>query len=219
LIRKVRQIIESGELGQVVVVWTSMFRGPPPRKDGWRDRVGLFFDCMIHEIDGMMEFAGADFERVAAFGGPQGIKGRKPADQPAHTVSACVEFANAVRGTITFSELSQTYDNTHFGVVGDKGRIDGGLWEPEGAGSLKLYTEGGVYRTSIAIDGQKATRGHLGFAEQYDHFLATIRRGAPNLSDAANGLRTQRILAALERAMTEDRTVRREEFPGTAAAR
>jgi predicted dehydrogenase len=212
LIRKVHQIIRSGELGEVVVVWTSMFRGPAPATDTWRGQVGLFFDCMIHEIDGMLGFAGADFERVAAFGGAVGAKGLKPADRPPHTVTACVEFSNAVRGSITFSERSQSYDNTHFGVVGDKGRIDGGLWEPSGAGSLKVYTDGGLYRTTIEIDGEKTSRGHLGFAEQYDFFTATIRDGAPNVSDAANALRTQRLVAAVERAMCEGRVIERQEL-------
>src|SRR5690606_13038094 len=122
---KAHQIIEAGELGEVVVVWTRMFRGPAvSAASGWRGQYGLFFDCMIHELDGLMDLAGADFERVVAFGAPQGVKGPKATDRPAETVTASVEFANAVRGSIAFSELSQTYDNTHFGVVGDRGRID-----------------------------------------------------------------------------------------------
>ncbi|MFW6059922.1 MAG: Gfo/Idh/MocA family protein [Phycisphaeraceae bacterium] len=213
LIRKANQLIAAGELGEVAVVWTRMFRGPAvTAANGWRGRCGLFFDCMIHELDGLMHFAGADFERVAAFGAPQGMKTPKPSDRPAETVTACVEFENAVRGSIAFSELSQTYENTQFGIVGDKGRIDGSMWEPEGAGSLRLYTEGGLYRTTIEINGSQTTRGHLGFVEQYDFFLATVRQGEPNVSDAANGLRVQRFLAAFERAMREDRTIQHNEF-------
>lgn len=174
--------------------------------------MGAFLDCMIHEIDGMMEFADADFERAVAFGGPQGVRGRKPLDQAPVTVSASVEFENAVRGSIAFSSLNRTYDNTHFGVVGDKGRIDAGTWEPDGAGSLKLLTQGGLFRTKIDIDGTKTTIGHLGFDEQYDFLLATLHSGGANISDAANSVRTQRLMTALEISMCEGRIVGREEL-------
>lgn len=212
LIQKAMEIIDSGELGQVVVVWSNMFRGPArTAANGWRGKHGLFFDCMIHEIDGLMHFAGADFERVAAYGAPQGVKGLKSADQAPNTVTASIEFENAIRGSLAFSDLSATYDASHFGIVGDRGRIDGEMWEPYGAGSLKLYTHGGLYRTKIDIDGNKTSRGHLGFREQYNFFIDSIRNGAPNVSDVENGLRLQRIMAALELSMCEGRSVYRQE--------
>jgi len=217
LARKVKSLIEAGEVGNVVVLWSHMFRHPPVAAgDGWRGRIGLFFDCMIHELDGMRHFAGAAFHRVCAFGAPQGATGAKADDHPPETVTACVEFENAVRGSVAFSQLVATHDHTRFGVVGDRGRLEATAAGPDGAGSVTLYSEGGLFHHRIDINGDKATRGHLGFAEQYDFFADSIVNRSPNVSSVDSAVRTQALMTAFDRAMAEDRTVFRREVESDA---
>jgi predicted dehydrogenase len=210
---KVKEVIKSGQLGRVVLLWANMFRGGSESE--WRnDRAtcgGVFFDCFIHEINELLCWADADFERLSAFGAPAGEKGAC-ADVSPETVVGCMEFANAIRAGVCFSSVSQTTDNTHFGVVGDQGRIDGNPWLPEGAGSLKIYTHGGLFRTEVVIDGKKASTGHLGFAEQYDFFVRGARGGKALICDIDDAIRTQRTMKAFDRSLAEGRVVERNEF-------
>lgn len=214
LMQKVKEIIASGTLGQVVLVWANMFRGVSASDSAWRTEKGLcrgiFFDCYVHEINEMLSWAGADFDRVAAFGAPVGATGANE-DVP-DTVTACIEFQGGVRASVCFSQVSKTTNDTHFGIVGTRGRIDGDPWQPEGAGSLCVYTDGGLFRTEITVTGAMASRGHLGFREQYDFFVRGIREGRTILCDVEDAIRTQRLMDALGRALSEGRVVSRAEM-------
>jgi len=213
LMLKVKEVLTSGALGRVVLLWANMFRGGSESQ--WRnDRAtcgGVFFDCFVHEINELLCWADADFERVAAFGAPVGEKGRC-ADVSPETVVGCMEFDNAIRASVCFSSVSQTTDNTHFGVVGVDGRIDGNPWRPAGAGSLRIYTHDGLFRTEVVIDGKKASTGHLGFAEQYDFFVRGARDGTALICDVDDAIRTQRAMKAFDRALAEGRVVQRREI-------
>ena len=214
LVQEIGRIMASGDLGDVVFLWVTMFRGLGEYNEWRRDRRnggGQFFDCLVHEFDELLHWTSADFERVCVFGAPRDECGPNP-DENADTAAVCIEFANGIRASVGFSQISQTTNDTHFGVVGTRGRIDGDPWLPEGAGSLQVYTEGGLYRKTIAVSGSMASQGHLGFVEQYDRWLATIRRGAPNICDAASVLRTMTLMKALDISMSEYRPVTRAEI-------
>lgn len=213
LMRKISSVVATGQLGDLVVLWARLFRGPG-NTTAWRtDRAvggGQFFDCMVHEFNDMVGWSGAPFVRVCAFGAPQGRVGANAADTP-DTVCATIEFENGVRASATFSQISETMNNNAFGLVGTAGRIDGDPWNPEGAGSYWLYTEKGLCREQVIIAGAKASRGHIGFREQYDYFLASVREGAPVVCGVARALETQRLMEALNRSLATGQVVRRSE--------
>jgi predicted dehydrogenase len=170
----------------------------------------VFFDCYVHEVNEMLSWAGADWSRAVAFGGPVGAAGAN--DEVPDTVTGTVEFENGVRASICFSQVSKTTNDTYFGIVGTTGRIDGDPWQPEGAGSLWVYTDGGLFRTQVIVSGEKASRGHLGFREQYDFFVRGVAEGRALICDIEDGIRTQRLMAALDRSLSEGRVVHRDEF-------
>ncbi|MFZ2658482.1 MAG: Gfo/Idh/MocA family oxidoreductase [Victivallales bacterium] len=213
LVRKILQLIKSGELGEVVMIWAHLFRGPGYMVE-WRKNpvhgAGQFFDCMVHEFNDMFEFAGADFSRVCAFGAP--VRQVGASQEMPETVSANIEFQNGVRASAAFSQVSATYRNNMFGVVGTKGRVDVDPYFPEGPGSFDLFTDNGLFRTKVVISKEKASSGHIGFEEQYDFFVKSIREGAPVICDVEKALKTQRMMEAFNISIKEGRIVARDEF-------
>ena len=216
LVRKIREILDRGDLGQLVLVWWNMFTGTVPRDaDHWQQSRALgggkLFDCACHYFDLLMMWAGARFERVCAFGGPLGSTGPNTKDMPT-VANVIVEFANGVRGTYNLSQESKATNDSAFGLVGTAGRIDGDPWLPEGAGSLRVYTDRALYTTDIRISGQLASRGHLGFAEQHDVFIDAIQKGsapACTADEAALGLR---LMLAIDRSIATGRVVTYDEM-------
>ncbi|MBN1864711.1 MAG: Gfo/Idh/MocA family oxidoreductase [Victivallales bacterium] len=213
LVRKILQLIKSGELGEIVMIWAHLFRGPGHMVE-WRKNsqhgAGQFFDCMVHEFNDMFEFAGADFSRVCAFGAPLGKLGAS--QEMPDTVSANIEFQNGVRASAAFSQVSATYRNNMFGVVGTKGRVDVDPYFPEGPGAFELFTDNGLFRTKVVISKDKASSGHIGFSEQYDFFVKSIEEGAPVICDVGMALKTQRLMEAFNVSIKQGRTVARDEF-------
>ena len=214
LIREVQRLIDTGQLGNLVVMWSHEFR-EITNPNAWRFQRGhtwgLFFDCQVHEFSIMTKLAGSDFHRVCAFGAPQGRRGPVETDLP-ETVTASIEYKNGVRASAAFSQVSQTHKNDMFGFVGTDGRMVVDPFFPEGPGSLNLYTRKGLYKTETVVDGAKASHGHIGFTEQYDYFVRSVQEGAPVVADLANAIDTQRLMAAFELSIAEGRIVTRDEF-------
>ncbi len=213
LFNKVGEIIRSGELGETVFLWVNQFRGSP--RTAWRmDRTigGAFFDCCIHQVDILLTWMGCDFRRAQAMGARAGECG--PTDDVPDTVAASIEFGNGVRANVSFSQVTRVrkISESHFGVVGTSGRIDGNPWDPEHAGSLEVVTDGGLFRERIVVSGDMTSTGHLGFAEQHDAFLAAARGEGENVCDIESATRTQRLMAAFDLSLREGRIVSRDEF-------
>ncbi len=213
LYQRVRQTVASGVLGETAFAWMTQFRSPA--KSEWRrDRRigGMFFDCCIHQVDAMTMWLDSDFHRCYAMGAPLGACG--PSDAVPDTVAACIEFANGVRATVGFTQTTEvkTVNETLFGIVGTTGKLEGNPWDPEHAGSLDIYTDGGLFRNHVIVTGELTSTGHLGFREQHARFRDTILHGAPNVCSVEDALRTQRLMAALDIAIREDRPVLRSEF-------
>ena len=216
LVRKIREILDRGDLGDLVLVWWNMFTGVPSRDtDHWQfSRAmggGKLFDCACHYLDLLMMWAGARFDRVCAFGGPPGSTGPNADDMPT-VANIIVEFANGVRATYSLSSVSKATNDSAFGLVGTAGRIDGDPWLPEGAGSLRLYTECALYTADIRISGQLASRGHLGFAEQHDVFIDAILQGTASACTAEEAMLGLKLMLAIDRSIATGRIVTYDEM-------
>lgn len=208
--RAIMEHIRRGDLGQVTNVWYHMHVvGHDSGRDWWsqRDQMGgKLFDCAPHYFDLMQQWAGARAVRVAALGHQLGRTG-PCASETIQSAAVCVEYANGVRGTFNFGDHNDLHDGASFGVVGATGRIMGNPYYPHGAGSFELRTARGARVDQVAFDGQLCSRGHLGFAEQLDHFVRTVLDGAPNVCDFAAALHVHEQMRAIDQALASGQVV------------
>jgi predicted dehydrogenase len=214
LISKLREVIRSGRIGDVVFVWWHMFLRHTP-KSAWReDRKlggGKLIDCGCHYMDILRVLAGASFHRLTAYGTQKGAVGPDAVNIP-RIATVIFEFENGAKANLTISEVSPTPENSLFGVVGSNGIVYGNPWRPEGAGSLDCYTDGCLYREQIVINGAMASRGHLGFHEQFNGFLDAIDHGSPVPCTIEDGLEVVRMTTAIDRSMATGETVHRKDL-------
>ena len=211
LVDKCRQIIDSGELGKVVLLWFNMFVPYSPAADDWRNNPdlggGKLFDCCCHYYDMMAYIAGGHYHRVCAFGGPVGATGPLRKGLP-DVVNTIVEMDNGAKLTLNLSEVTKAPYHSFFGIVGTKGKIESDPWSPQGAGSLKLYSDEGLYTTDIVINGQMASTGHLGFLEQHKRFIDTITARRANVCTTSAALENLALLDAVLRSLRTGQVVK-----------
>ncbi|MCM8768767.1 MAG: Gfo/Idh/MocA family oxidoreductase, partial [Candidatus Omnitrophica bacterium] len=139
LVKKALEIINQGGIGQVVFVWWHMFlKNEGKQLPYWQKERkyggGKLFDCLCHYMDILSLFAGANFERVTAYGTEVGKTGVNP-DRIPKVATVIFEYANGAKGNVSLSEVTPTPENSLFGIVGTDGIIYGNPWQPEGAGS------------------------------------------------------------------------------------
>ncbi|MFP4028824.1 MAG: Gfo/Idh/MocA family protein [Candidatus Brocadiia bacterium] len=216
LIRRLREMIRSDQLGQITSVWFDMFLKYPGGKQDWRQsretRGGKLFDCMPHYFDVMQLLAGARFERLSAFGHEPGKTGVN-ADRIPTIASVMLEYRNGVKGTHLLSGVTPvTGNSSHFGVAGTRGIVYGNPWDPDGAGSLECQLEDGLYQNTIRINGDMASRGHLGFREQHEAFVRIIKTGDGNPCTADEAYEVDVTMEAIDRSLTTGKTISREDI-------
>lgn len=208
--RSIMDHIRRGDLGEVTGVWYNQHTLAKRKAGEWRENRGemggKLFDCACHYLDLMWQWAGARPVRLVALGNRLGETGRCPDALP-ESAAIAIEYANGVRGTYNFGERNDFNDDACFGVAGTTGRIKGNPWQPEGAGSYELRTDRGARKGRIVFDGQLCSRGHLGFAEQFDRFVRTVLDGAPNVCPFEDALVTHRLLEAIDRSLASGEVV------------
>lgn len=204
LVAKCRQIIATGQIGQVVLGWFHLFL---PRHDWagtWRQTLdlggGKLFDCCCHYLDILCLLADGRHHRVCAFGNKARRTG-VPKDSLAEVASVIIELDNGVKLSLNLSEVTPARFHGQFGLVGTGGKVFGDLWGTEGAGSLKVYGNEGVYESEVNIMAAKASTGHLGFFEQHQDFYNSITRAAPVVSTVANALENSLMMDAILQAV------------------
>lgn len=212
LVDKCREIIASGQIGEVVLLWFNMFVPYSPAAGDWRHNPelggGKLFDCCCHYYDMMAYIAGGHYGRVCAFGGPIGGTGPLRKGQLPDVVNTIVEMDNGVKLTLNLSEVTKAPYHSFFGIAGTRGKIESDPWAPEGAGSLKVYSDEGLFTSNIVISGQHASTGHLGFLEQHKRFINTILARKANVCTAAEGLENLQLLDAILRSLKTGQVVK-----------
>lgn len=210
LIQRILSIIDDGSMGKIVNVWWNMFLKSKGQMDWRKERLGgKLFDCCCHYLDIMQMVAGAPFYRLSAFGHELGKTGLNPDLNP-EVASVLIEYQNGAKGTLNLSEVTPSREASHFGVVGTKGIIYGDPWQPEGAGSLKCCLNDGLYLDTLAINGEIASRGHLGFKEQHYAFIDAISTGKGNPCTIDDGFEVELIMDAIDRSLSTGQTILRE---------
>jgi len=213
LFEAVRDHIRCGDLGEVTNIWWHQHTDQSRHKDTWRasrtDMGGVLFDCAVHYLDLLQQWAGAPLVRVAAFGNARGRTGAC-ADGVPESVAIILEYANGIRGTYNLGAVNKFNDDASFGVAGTTGRIQG---NPIEAGSYELRTHCGLRVGHFRFDPKLTSAGHLGFQEQLNHWLAAICDGAPNICPIADAIAIHRMMRALDVSLCESRMVDLNELP------
>ncbi len=196
--------VAAGDLGRLTNIWYNQHTYHKPGADRWRDdranMGGKLFDCAVHYLDLMQQWAGAPLVRVAALGHVVGQTGPCANELPDVAIIA-LEYANGVRGCYNFGQVNRFNDDASFGLAGTTGRVMGNPWLPSGAGSYELRTDGGVRVSHVVFDGKLTSPGHLGWREQFDHFVATVLDGAQNFCPIADAVGIHRQMRAIDRAL------------------
>ncbi len=126
LMRRVRQIVASGELGDVHQLWWNMHRMPLRPTHAKQERSGgayLAENC--HWFDLFDHFlGGARFTRVAAFGALD-RRDVNPHMDFADNAVTIVEYESGVRGSLNYTYFTDQPEYNVFGVVGTRGKLRG----------------------------------------------------------------------------------------------
>jgi len=196
--------VADGDLGTLTNIWYNQHTYQKSLPGDWRSERdnmgGKLFDCAVHFLDLMQQWAGAPTCRLVALGNLAGKAGPCERELP-QSASIATEYKNGVRGTYNFGAVNQFNDDASFGLAGTTGRIMGNPWLPEGAGSYELRLDRGVRKSQIVFDGNLTSRGHLGFSEQFDNFVKTVLDDAPNVCPVEDAIANHRQMVALDRSL------------------
>ena len=193
--------IRRGDLGEVTNVWYNEHCDQSKDFGTWRgtraNMGGKLFDCAVHFLDLMQQWAGAPVQRLVALGNVRGQTGPCRDELP-DSAAISIEYSNGVRGTYNFGAINRFNDDANFGIAGTTGRIMG---NPDHAGSYELRCDGGVRVAQVVLDPHLTGRGHLGMQEEFNNFLNTILEGAPNVCPFEDALAIHRQMVAIDRSL------------------
>jgi predicted dehydrogenase len=198
---KIRDVISSGELGNVYFISSTRVNLGIHQKD-----VSVVWDLAPHDLSMFFYWLGEGPIRVSATGKAYVQKGIMD------VAFISMEFASGAIGHVQVSWLSPSklrrttlvgsgkmliYDDTK---VTDKVRIfDKGvdLRDPETFGEFQLsYRTGGVF--SPTLENKEPLN------EEVSHFLSCIDNGSTPRSDGVSGRRVVKVIEAVERSLHND---------------
>lgn len=205
----IRRELDADRIGQVRLMSWNMFR--MPFRPSYRRRAvsgGPFIAEICHWVDIFRFVEGRGrFLRAASFGGLDVLKDMQ--DFADHAASI-VEYDSGAVGSINFTYFTDYPEHNVFAFVGDKGKIAGNT---DGAGVYSLYRDGRREPDVVRLDPTTNHQGHLGFDRSHAYFAEVIEDGLRvNEAEAEAGLESTLATVALDMAMTEGRTVTREEI-------
>ncbi len=218
LFRRVRDVVESGVLGDVHQLWWNMTRRPLRPSHNRRELSGgpYLAECChwLDLFDLMHPGTGARFTRVAAFGG---------LDVPnthvdfADNAVTLIEYESGVRASLNFTYFTDQPEYNVFGIQGTDGKLRG---DTEAAGHFVMWAGATQDRFDFTADPSKAWQGHLGFDRNQDVFADAIESGDHDwaVREAERGLENLRICLAAERAIDSGQVVHRDEVADLAPA-
>jgi predicted dehydrogenase len=194
---RLRQLIESGELGELRYVYSNRLNLGKVRREE-----NILWSFAPHDIALILRLVGAPPSRVSATGG---------AYLQSHIADVTVtnlEFPTGVRGHIFVSWL-HPYKEQRLVVVGSKKMAV--FDDVKRADKLVVYDQGVEF-----VNGEPVTRKSEGVAEALDpgesgeplrrqclQFLKSIETGENPLTDGESGLQVLRVLAAAEQSLAE----------------
>lgn len=215
VVQRARAMVREGQAGEVRAA--SAFLSNVYKREtlsAWHadpTRGDLLFDLGVHHFDALRFLLGAEVVEVSA---QESISGDN-----AITLTTQLRFENGVLVTTTLAE--DTLEHNTLQLVGDRGKLDLGLYRFDGLRFLPRGVYEGSFglrfremrRTLAALPSAlpRIRRGgdySLTYRAEWDHFYEMIENNVPPLATARDGLQATRIAAAARRAIGERATVR-----------
>ena len=196
-----KRIIDSGEIGKVLMVQVEASAGPAAASvsASWRGDpalagLGTSMNVGVHVYDILRYLLSSEIVQVSAmFDAAPGVMER--------TSLATFKFANGVMAQLN---VNQTTPNAHndFVIYGDKGRITGkGLTRSRAGGELQVITNDGASRSTAfsAVNAHAACV--VGFSK-------AILEGSAPVASGIDGLRSVQLTDAMGKSAWEGVHVR-----------
>ncbi len=186
LAARMKEIVESGELGEVRSIEASLcFPLPFPRDIRYQYDLagGATMDAGCYTISILRTLAGAEPEVVQA-------ESRLASPDVDRWMRAEFRFADGRRGRITCALFSAALLRMSAKVIGDAGTMS--VFNPilpHVSHRLKVRTAGGVRKERLAGDAT--------YTYQLRAFVAAVRGEAPVLTDARDGVANMRVIDAI----------------------
>ena len=186
LAARMKEIVESGELGEVRSIEASLcFPLPFPRDIRYQYDLagGATMDAGCYTISILRTLAGAEPEVVRA-------ESRLASPDVDRWMRAEFRFADGRRGRITCALFSAALLRVSAKVIGDAGTMS--VFNPilpHVSHRLKVRTAGGVRKERLAGDAT--------YTYQLRAFVAAVRGEAPLLTDARDGVANMRVIDAI----------------------
>lgn len=203
--KKVKQLIDAGEIGTVKQFLYKEFRNPfMGGYDNWRVQLatsgGSIIEKNVHQFDLFDWYSDSRPVRVFGMGSNDVIyQGKDMLDR----YNIMIEYQNGVQAVICESLFSPGMnDENHLYILGDKGviiMVDGGL-------RIKRHQQSEF--TMIPSEQQFAGMGHGG--TEYNAYLSFrdyVRHGIPPYTGLAEGLNSVALALAAETSIAQKRVV------------
>jgi predicted dehydrogenase len=193
---RVKEKVESGEIGSVVLV-KSNTRDPLPNPSEWPDvksSGGIFFDTCTHDYDMVRWLCGSEVGRVEAEGSP-----RSQPDQ--HTVITNLYLANGVVAQVDASRMSSYGYDVRVEVVGTKGAI---FTNPDAARDLRVLKGS---QEAVTTYKWYADRFKEAYRLEMVSFIDSIMTDKDTKATAQDGKAAVEIAAAAKKSMAEGKAV------------
>jgi predicted dehydrogenase len=193
---KVKETIDSGEIGNIVLV-KSNTRDPLPNPAQWPDLKGsggIFFETCSQDYDVVRWLCGSEVSRVEAEGSL-----RSQPDQ--HTVITNLYLANGVVAQVDASRMAGYGYDVRVEVVGTKGAI---FTRPDAASDIRVLK-----------GSQEAVTTYRGHADRFKEayrlemksFIDSIVKDEDTKATAQDGRAAVEIAAAARKSMLEGKAV------------
>jgi predicted dehydrogenase len=193
---KIKERVDSGEIGSVVLVKSST-REPLPNPAQWPDLKnsgGIFFDTCSDDYDLVRWLCGSEVSRVEAEGSP-----RSQPDQ--HTAITNLSLANGVVAQLEASRMTSNGYDAKVEVLGTKGVV---FTKPDSASGLRVVKGS---QEDIAMYGSYLDRFKEAYRLELESFIDSIVKDADTKATAHDGKAAAEIAAAAKKSMQEGKAV------------
>ena len=215
LIRRAREMVRHGALGQLELIRTTFTSGERLRigSPGWktRERVGVLADLGVHHFDLWRYLTGAEVKEISATMRTPNGNGESA------MVTACMQ--NGLIASSVFSD--QTSESNELEIHGRKGSIRVSCYRFDGLELIPALDPPGSLRnlpsrmlaTIKEIPGAAARASRGGdfgstYEAQWRHFADSIRNDAPVGCTVEDGRRAVQVSLAAMTSVLESRPVR-----------
>jgi myo-inositol 2-dehydrogenase / D-chiro-inositol 1-dehydrogenase len=205
--RRVRELVESGQVGTPHLIKISSRDPEPPPSDYVAVSGGIFLDMTIHDFDMARFQAGAEVAEVYAVGAnliDEAI--RKAGD--VDTAIVTLRFENGALGVIDNSRRAAYGYDQRVEVFGTKGAA---VAENDAPSTVKFSCEAGVI-------GEKPLyffleRYQQAFVDEMRAFLEAVARDQPTPVTGEDGMQDLRVGLAAKLSLAQGRPVKLTEIP------